>query len=131
MYVFVWHRAPPDHLTFSSSALLERVSQLEATVTTLQERLKKEEETNMLKVSQYRSLEERNAELTTSLESAKSPLTVSKESSDKILEQELEQTKSKLNDAQARLEEDDSVVLKWQGRLAKHTFYPPPRARNV
>lgn len=90
---------------------------------TLQERLKHEE-------LQCAPLEERNSELTASLESS---MSMSKEpqSADNALVMELEQTKSKLSEAQARLNEDDGVVLKWQGTLRKYALLPLLFANHI
>ena len=82
----------------------------------MQEQLKREEEGKARQQSQYKSLEERNVELTKSLEiatvsAAGAPLETSHN-----LHIELKETKTKLNEALARLEEDDIVVAKWSGK---------------
>lgn len=71
------------------------------------------------------ALENKNNELLQSLEAREAPVekstNFSRDSHDSTLaglQSELEQTKRALTSAQAKLEEDDSVVVKWEGKDA-------------
>lgn len=69
----------------------------------------------------YTVLEKSNLELASSLEASAGGITSSdntgdKENTNAALQQELEQTKAALAEVEAKLLDDDNVVIKWEGK---------------
>lgn len=103
----------------------ERVAELDALVKDLEIQLAEQEESANTVIAKWQesctALEEKNTELTQSLAAAGGALQASgnneQQASSGILaelQKDLEQTKAALATAQEKLEDDDSVVVKWE-----------------
>lgn len=108
-------------------AFAERVAALEAEVKELDVQLTEQEESANAAITQWQesftALEEQNTELVQALETAGgskegNPISGHESSQESIaaLNADLETTKAALAEAEAKLAEDDQVVVKWEGK---------------
>ena len=110
---------------------LERAKELESLVKELEEQLGSQEESAGSAISQwqesYVELEKQNKELLEALEArttVERSMSADQEnlSAFESLQADLQQTKMALAAAQAKLEDDDSVVVKWEGKFSYGSF---------
>lgn len=111
--------------------VIERVAELELAVKDLESQLAEQDEAANGVIEKwqesYAALETQNSELASSLEApasagetASSDCPDDSASSNAALQLELEQTKSALAEVEAKLVDDDNVVVKWEGKPPIH-----------
>ena len=99
----------------------ERVAELETNVQDLELQLAEQEESANTAIAKWQetctALEERTAELTQLLEASTGGQTSNQETG-VALRMDLEKTKASLAEAEAKLAEDDQIIVKWEGKIS-------------